>query len=712
MIFLNARPVINHPDYPSEIILTDDGTSKVSIIYMDKRYAPKSKELAHLTVTNPDFNPSEEESDDNRKYTIEQWMYVERIFSNSYPKTTLFDEEGDPILNEDGSVFLGNWDEIDGIVKVHLREHKYVLRRNYCLNNVNMVSQLPMFLNAHNSLKENIYENYMDWQELMEFLSNPEWRIAFTYDEESLDNPPAVPRNCFWEGLTLLSCAQDLALNFNLRYLSKVITRPTDPDYDDDGISLTEISYVRKKRIEYDDTICYEKIDWPVSEASRLIQEKQTDILFPQNYTTGYRYYIHGKEFTTVDDYAFICNLFPYYGEEVEDDTLMQMMSDYLREGHINVDTYYEFTTRKLPADFYDTKEWSSIRIVIEGTAPIFHVKHEPKDLLRAVPRENPTNVNILFQGVVLAATDNSITLANVTDLTNNVVYENPKIISYPNIDTMTANQMVPNTGDLVTYGISNNKIAVVSVAERAPYPEEQVRIQYQGSNVNKVTWTCPGWSFNLADSYFTHPEVGTYPELMIYNYQYVSHDIVEGSEANFNTIDYVTTTEADYYQNIVAGVGSKARITLRSVATLDNVKDYIKRFVTFNRPMKDSIIELAARDWLRNYQYVQVYVGLSDEFTMMECYYSHLQGTSRTNGMGIHPDLLPEFFTRITDAGIVSANTFPYTWATGYTPTHPVSYFGRLGSASLLNDIQRHCGYGYQKRFGELSTTVSITLG
>jgi hypothetical protein len=355
----------------------------------------------------------------------------------------------------------------------------------------------------------------------------------------------------------------------------------------------------------------------------------------------------------------------------------------------------------------------------IDGDGVMFFVEHQPRTLVRSFPFFNQYAPNAVVQGIVLSASTNRVVLTNAYDVTNNRIYENPVTIEAPNINTFTNQNEPAAPKDLVAYGINNASVFPIAIEGRNYLEDSSAPILYGGQEVSKIIWQCPGWTFNISDVYLEHPLAGSLTWYSVYNYEYHEHEVIG---ADFGTIEYPVQSPSSSYQNIgPLSAPAYAKVTCKSKATLEEVKEYIKRVPLLAYLVVDDVdafesplVDRLARDWIRKYQYVTFYVTLTQELSTMDLMYS---STSRFNahaiGMGMHPDILPEFFIRYVYQGDLftyeEATTLPWTFTNGGTRTISGPPAGTTNYPLLYEQVVAQLGRGYQQAFAELSTNVSL---
>jgi hypothetical protein len=726
MIFINGYPAVLDDELENKIVLTDTAESKPSVVYMDKLHAPKPRTLAFVQIANRDFNRALPISDTNRKSSYEFWFWVDQVLSSEFPVNTKYDENGDPILDDDGNIDLGKWRTRPGIVQIILYEHKHVLSRKASLHNVNIINMLPVILNTFNEGQENPYLNYHDWESLANFLSFPEYKVFIDYgriyyEEDGItplpsEYPPAIPSHCIWQQLTLTECLEDLLKNYDCRVLSETVTFPYQENYEAENV-FTYIKWKKRKKIQYDESLVYENIAWPVNTVETLAVEDQCQIMFPTVGTSvsgsgatlyaGTYYSNPPSDSTPNSELLFICNLHPKL--DAFDDLTYTAVTDYIKETHVNFLQYYSFITPHLPSYYYENYEWSTIELVASANYQYYKVDHLPRRNLQPVPVIYDSAFNIVFQGFVKAASSGTVTLDGIADLTNNIVYPGLRILQDSGNTSITqVNGVYLAVGDIATFHIYGEDIILIAINNRDPFEDHYIPPMFDGQEVTAITWTCPGWSFALDDSYFVcppSPSNALFPQL---DYSYVSHEIVGDEGDGFATSRYPRVPNAISHHNFNTPNSSNlAKVTFELAHTLEQIYDYFANNNAYSN-WTEAAIQLLVNDWYRRYQFISFYIGFSQSLTSMELYWSTGSPIGGYSGVGIHPDIVPNMFTRshnVPNSFGETATNLPHTFDS-FTYTRP-NYLGTTHSG--YSTIQAMLYTGYLKRFSELTTTVTL---
>lgn len=732
MIFINGYPALILDGLENEIIWTDSAESKASTVYMDKRHAPSSKSLAWIQIRSRKYDSEEPISDTNRKYEYEVWMYVDIVLSPEFPVNYAYDESGDPIFDENGKADLGDWDKRSGFVKVILREHKHVLTRFASLDNVNIVHRLAGLTNTYNSIMDDPFLNMMGWDELKTFLGSEKYRLQLDYgveyqspEEEVLPSeyPPTHPYNCFWQQLTLLECLEDLLRNYDCRILNKTLVSPYDSEYEDEDAILTNLVWRYRRRLEYDTSLTYTRINWPVYSEEQRINEDGAHIFVP-NVTTGYGTGLtlyagsyHNPTSSTgylSSEYNHLCALVGYSAGSNEipanSNHLTQAVIDYVKQSHVNMSVYYAFETPHLPRSYYEEREWSTITIRASRDRQDYLVEHHPRTRNNLIPNlRNTTSFNCYVQGVVKAVSGSLLVLDNVKDLTNDIIYEGPKTlpVSFANYggDGIAV-------GDIASIGITGTTPILINLDKRSAFPDEMVPPMYDGQEVAAITWSVPDWTFNPGDSYFEHPLYVSNPVsnsyLKCYNYQYASHELVDTPEGAFANIVY-TAYESYTSKQSFKGPSTKnlAKVTFISPATDEEIRNYIDRvYSNIAYPSNETVRQLMVEDWKMRYQRITFYLGFYQALTTLTMYHSKFLSYPGYYNTSLHPDIIPEVFSR---SG-VPADDLPYTWDDESYVDSDYSSVGLGGFEGENTTIEGMLYAGYRKFLSELSVTVSLT--
>lgn len=738
MIFVNGYPVLIAEGLESQIVLTDSAISEVSMVYMDKFHAPASKQLVWVQILNRKFDRSQDESDDNRRFEYEFWMWVDYVLSSEFPANYQYDESGDPIIDEKGQVDLGNWKTRPGFVKVYLREHKHVLTRHLSLDNVNIINRLAGILNHYNSIMEDPYLHMMDWYEIAEFLGSEDYRIRMDYeveyeDEESTllpsEYPPGTPVNCFWQQLKLSECLDDLVRNYDCRILTKTHTRPDDPEYSDEDRPLSYMQWRYRRKVEYDTSLTYTRINWPVYSEEQQMWEDASLVYVPTNYAGVFNStfntiaigYAGNSAFTGNSAYRHICNLAVHTqttsGSSVPAGTNEVTMAtlDYVKNSHVNMSTYYAFETPHLPKSYYETKEWSRITIRANSENQDYLVEHLEREGNQFKPKyiEN-VPYNCVFTGTVLSLTSANLQLDNVIDLTNDIAYDGVKSLGPVNFGMIGSRPV--GVGDFLTLAINGNTLTIIGLDTRHNLPDEVTTPMWFGEEVTNITWDCPDWSFNPGDEYFQHPRYAdnpiTYDYLKCFNYKYLEHELVgtTNQSQSFSTLVY------EAFTNPTANTLFKspttvnyARVIFESLATEEEIEAYIDRLQMLRFAKDIPVLKpLIIADWERRFRYITFHIGFSRSIVTMDLFYTKIAQNNSYFSTSMHPDIIPHNFHRLG----AFATELPYTWEEAPFNNLPGPNAFNAGIAvweAETGAIEVMLYYGYLKRFNELPITVTV---
>ena len=731
MIFVNGYPVMIADGLENQIILTDTAKSEASIVHMDKAHAPASKKLVWVQIVNRKFDRSRAESDTNRRFEYEFWMWVDYVLSPEFPANFRYDENGDPIVDANGLIDLGDWKNRPGIVRVYLREHKHVLTRQIALDNVNVFNRLQGVLNYYNELSDDPYFHAMDWIQISEFIGSETHRIKLDYEVEYTDGesqpidteyPPGIPVNCFWQQLKLSECLELLLRNYECRILTRTQTRPTDAEFEDPNIPLSYLQWRYRRQIEYDTSLTYTRINWPVYSEEQQMFEDASGVVVPtltglfaaqQNIIAEHHYYPTNTFFLS-GLYTHVCDLAYYtsgnptaYGSN----QVTLAVIDYVKNSHVNMTAYYAFETPHLPKSYYETKEWSRITIRASTERQDYLVEHHEREGARISKKvyENLSTQSI-FTGTVVSVSNGFMQLANIVDLTADKVYDGVKTVP---VNFNSFNGVPIASGDFVTLSVTGTSIIGLGIDTRHEYPEEVIEPLWIGQPVTNITWTCPNWAFNPGDSYFQHPLWVTNPAysyLKCYNYTYHDHVLVNTSNQSepFATLVYETQVNNNTEQLFRSPTTSnQARVTFRSLATDEEIEEYIDARGGLTRFAKDipTLKSMMIEDWKRRFQYITFHIGFHKMLTTMVFFHSKFQVSNFYRSTSMHPDIVAAPFHR----GFTHATELPYTW-----DTEPFTdVFGSsagLGTWEAENGvIELMLSKGYIKRFSELPITVTV---
>lgn len=716
MIFIDYKPVLVHPELTSKIVFTDSGECEDSIIFMDKKYAPERESRVWMLIKNPKYNPDDPLNDrevdlpgnpdedpydpgnppplpdplldhaENPYWLFRRWMWVSDIYSNEYPANFQRDENGDPLTNPDGSLFLGNWDDRDGIVKVVMREHKHTLTRQCATDNVNILQRASYLLQIYNSWLPTRFFNGMTWIEICDFLQIQKLKLDYEMEYEDPEDPPTIlpseyppviPHHCTWMHWTLAECLDDLLKNFESRVIEVVDEDaiPTRNDYLTNKEYITEEIYThlvwkRRREIQYRDDIIYTSIQWPVLTDEALMDEKNSTIhyhrlynnysaggiyqsgLYPDHHVLGYNFLRNNWDNTTRSTLDFICNLYPYSPDYMPTD--FDELNQYLKENHVNVDVYYAFTTSDLPIDFYETGEWSRIELRYGKGTYEYLVEHKPRMTWFPKPYVG-FQLYAQLRGVIKYVHEDHVTCDQLWDTTNNILIGDD--IEMPAVLGQFQNAQV---GDIANFVISGDNISLYSVEHTSELVTEQIPVKWNGENVEKFIWTIDNWNENITDEDLEVADHATSLD-RVFNYTLEDVQNLDGSGDPFNVVEYYVADPGSFGYNInLPTTVNMLALTFKMRATREEVVEYLEANTALENIINDyGFIDSIADKWLQTYERLTINVGLSHSVNTFEMWMTEYTFDRVGNKTGILSDMSPGQYLAW---GVSQGNTFPYT--------------------------------------------------
>lgn len=753
MITIDYQPVLAITN-ESSIVFTDSAKSKPSYVYMDKFIAPSANKLVWMEIRNPSYDPEDPNNSEpayvvnldadgnyhskttylehpgNPLYLFRRWMWLENVLSNHLPVNYNRDAEGNPIPKDDGTLDLGDWENHPGIVKLELYEHKHVLTRQASLDNANILHRLTLFINQYNDLLPEKLLNELSWEDLAEFLSLRKVKLDYGVEYQNehgtplfSEYPPVLPYHCFWRQKTLCFCLQDLLNNFLSRILSVTLVSPDPQDYLangqeaialDEADVLTSMKWRYRRPIEYREDILYEKILWPVDSTESLENEENALIFFRKNgqyngspslYNPGL--YYDGVEFRQPSgqrsSYDFICNLYPYVdGYRLSN---FEMINNYLKNAHVNIDTEYEFTTKSLPADFYETSEWTEITLRYNDTNYEYHVSHENRPLNFGHNNISTGIFQVAFKGIVKNAdVVNGMVFSSLVDITNNIVIDDEVTLPIYDVNAKPF--------DVIHGLISGDDFIITDRSSVLPDDEpnnEIITVKFNGDKVRSVVWEILSWNPAISALDLQQTDPAGPGRILNYAYEGVRLHPKKNSSAiyPFERAEYLV----DLAPSTVTNFNGPESPNLMTVYFVVNVPEEDREqavidFLKINelRTIYDAkFIDAMVQKYLYYFERVEVQIGMNHNVT--ECDFFHhkyMKDRPRTS-KGIHPDLDPSQFGVSNFGDIIPGNTggdiaVPYDSLSGVFPSNLYQFRN-----SLFNTY-----YNYMKTF---DTKVSLTF-
>ena len=742
MIYINGKSVIGTLDAQSRIIFTDSASSNMSVVFMDKDDIPTPKSLVWLEIRNYRFDPSKDESEDNPLNIFATWMWVDQCYTYQVPAQYQTDENGNPIVKEDGSLNLGDWESKPGIVRVELYEHKHVLTRQASLDNINILHRLPFVLSHYNSMHPDLLMKRMEWEDLKSFLTVRQIQLDYgiEYEDENenpIDSeyPPGLPLQCMWRHFFLNECLQDLLNNYECRVLSTNKVGP-DENYSvpEDSV-ITNLIWRRRKELVQPNEIEFTDIKWPILGEEDLLDETQSQIFFrtisgfhsnasglyhhgmsgPNVLNQPGRDFQFGVDFEGIkrSDSDFIHNLAPYdiftpHYNPIDFTALEQ----YLKENHVNVNRFARFTTQYLSPNFYSDYEWSQIELNWANGNYEYVVTHEPRRCW--FPLNNFYHKSdVEVRGRVVQNFGGHIIADELVDITNNVTFPGEYQIDLnPELSGLTA-------GDIFIARITGTTFYIQSHSGEDDAPE-LTEVMHNGQDVEHIGWMINNWNPEITDSeleFTNHSDPNNLNR--IFNYTFSSFEYLgstpferivytsdignilgSGNHTNFDIDSALSNTN-------IAKVIFEMRIP--DTDREDKIIEYLRTISHYDN-LDDGFLRAMAAQWIRYYGKVEVSIGLSHEISKFDMFFAEENEQRVAYRYGIHPDLDPTLFTSHTGQ---TATTFPFLFP-GDTVDAAVNidefgYFGN-GMPSSVLVFQRALFKKYYRWFRSHEVELTLT--
>jgi hypothetical protein len=727
MIYINGSPILVGDSFENKLVLTDCAKSEVSVLYMDKAYAPKPKTLVFVQIANRNYDSSKATSATNYLYEYQFWMWVEQVLSREFPANMTYDVNNNPIPRPDGTMDLGNWHNLPGVVKVLLYEHKYLLTRQASIDNVNVISRLPLFAVASEAITPQALENGLDWSDIATFLQSSDETIkldhgvTYTYidpeTEEEVTHPteypPHPPYQCYWQQLTLSECLDDLLIGYDCRLLTNTLKYPWDEDLNSVK-PWSNLVWKYRRPLKYDETLNYSRIAWPINTTESLAEETNANIHFPKTDIWGSGTPLQIGT-SVVNRYDLYHPFYPTLNTVDKDQIVVTEITDYLKRTHVNMSQYYQFTTPFLPAYYYYYYEWSKITIICSKEDSYYEVEHAPRLSFAKQYLSVGQNKHVYGFARYVSGDRYYLHVEDIVDFTNNRAYPGTYILESTNVlgyNNFALNGS-PLKGDILSFIITGEVVTFYVEETNENRPAEFIPVLFEGQEVTRITWSCPTWAFNLADSYFEYPD-RTLPLATLYDYRYHSHTLVDTS-ISFATINYdVRTTAANGNFNAPTDFHA-ASVTLEMILNEADIKTLLDSISTYNTWTSDTLDFIAA-DWYRRFRFVTFYIGFTKTLTNMDLYFSNLLPQNDYMNGAIHPDMVPSLFFRTNreNGTQITADVLPKTFSP-LTLDRNVNKYKIFTTTTFpaygtLYSLQRMLFSGYLKFFQEQSITVSLT--
>ena len=296
-----------------------------------------------------------------------------------------------------------------------------------------------------------------------------------------------------------------------------------------------------------------------------------------------------------------------------------EQLTSYLRNAHVNVLLEYQFSTKALPADFYEKAEWSKITLKYTNTNFEYLVEHDIRPTYFGHNSIELGTFNAAFKGVVSEnLVTNGMVFSSLVDITNNVLIDEEVTLPIVDVDAK------PN--DVIHGVISGNDFIVVNRTSLVPDPEgtpEIIDIRYEGDRVDEIIWNIDNWNPQIPDSLLEIADPSSVSK--VHNYVFEGFTSLDETYP-FETVKYKTNTSYNRTTNLNAPLSNNFATVhfVMSVPEQDRVqaiKDYISHFQGnyfwfSDLSNDDSYLTALANKWLYFYERIEIKVGIHHNVT------------------------------------------------------------------------------------------------
>jgi hypothetical protein len=670
MLSVNFKPVISGVNFNHKIVLTDDAYTEPSVVWMDKKDAPMQDSLAWVTIKDPNASGN----------MLEKWMYVKYVLYEEYVDVIIRDQNGNPVLDQNGMPSKKSIKNTSGYVRVILHEHKHILTRSMFTDCYNVPSLLSHVLQEYQLIEKYNCLNELDWDGIHDLISH---RGVKLFTNEVNDNrPPVVPVNMNWRGLYLADGLDDLLYNFQSRVIELPEVIPT-PLYlktlnHNDPPLLTNLTWRKRQFVNLPPNIVYDNIVWPEETNESRFQEINTNRVTFVNLST--------RDFERLESPTLNSNL---TGPRLRCDKVIAggdrtAIRNWLNQTFINRFLFYAFTTRRLPSIFITSYDWSKIEFVFSYNNYAIMVQHLPRNLNRMPP---PTMVDRkeTFVGRVTSMSPGVITVKDLRNLSSPhrdmYLSDTYALPINPNNFGLTGADMI---GKDMTFQIANNTVVPVSTSSLYSPFSDNVHIQplHNGNVVSHIRQSIEYLDYECAD------EDISFKSTSIFDYTYDSHEINSSYPDDQNEIIWKLQNNYPLAFNVQLEAQSfpTCRVTFKLKATRSELITYLESISSISE-VGEEYVEAIADFWIASFEKVDIVFNFSVSPTRVEwkAYYdSNFNIGPPISGFlsNIRPDIDSSLF--VGPRGVVKpdSQSFPLSFPDpGVRVTNTAVYFNMTGS-------------------------------
>lgn len=667
MLSINFRPALTGPTITNRIHLTDSAYSNASIVYVDREYAPSKDSLVWVTITDPE-NPSE--------YMLQRWMYVEQVLYEDYVDMIIRDGNGDPILDGEGNVQRKTVIDQPGWVLLILREHKHTLMKSKFEDMFNIPSLLSHILLEYGAIEKYNSFNELDWEGLQELI----YHRGVGLISEGEERPPIVPVNLYWRNLHLADGLDDLLFHFSSRVVEEAVVIPDtdfldyidDLDYFLDNPELfSQLTWKKRRPYFMDETVSYDTMTIPNLIQEQIDRERDNSaILFTLS---------SGRDFERIET-----PLSTSTGEVLRCDKVIAggdrtAIRNYLKDTFINVNLFYEFTTRRLPKSYLLNTDWSNIEYVFEPENYYIRVDHQPRLTNRILPSVVPTRTET-FSGRVVNQSPNYVTIRDISN--DSSPHRDVFLRESINLPFSFERNL---TGENLNFQIANNALTPLSTDSLySPWSDgENVQPLHDGYEVESIRHFIEYLDFVCPD------EALDFSINPIYNYKYHSHETNTDHPDWFNEMIYeIELGYGDFWFITPPVALNWTRVRFELIATQEELETFLVEDANFtiNGP---EYAAAAAEFWNNTFRFVDIYFWFSRDPRYIDWAYSPVQPSSSVPvdyGPALGPDIDSVQFSGPKGGTVGASQAFPIIFPLPGTPvTAPVTGIEMSGHVGFI---------------------------
>lgn len=585
MLTINHKPAVSGVGIHNRIVLTDNAYSEVSIVHMDKKDAPFQDTFVWVAIKDP-HEPGN---------MLGRWMYVQHVMFEDYADPILRDEYGEPVLDGMGMPTKKTKRNDPGYCKLILREHKHVLTRAAFQDSFNIPSLLSHVLLQYQLIEKYNSFNEVDWDGIHDLISNRGVKLITS----GSDRPPILPVNMNWRGIYLADGLDDLLYNFSCR----VIEEPEVVDPDNEYLKnlnhqspplLTNLVWRKRQFVDLPDDIIYDSITWPEeSNVSRYTEINTNRVVFSES---------SNRDFERLDSPSPGAGMLRLRCDKVIAGGDRTEIRNWLNETFINVNLFYAFVTRRLPASFVETQDWSKIEYVFTDNDFFIQVRHEPRPVNR-LPHPILTERKETFTGRVTSSSPGSIT---ITDIRNDSNTRRDIYLSDSYTLPIGSNVLggVSIVGKDVTFQIANNTVTLLSTSSLySPYSDAIKLLPYHdGEEVTKIIQYIEYLNYACDDEKIS---LGLDP---IFDYKYLSHTVDPRCSTDFNRMEWEVINNEPNAFNLTLDTDAlpSCRVVFEMKATREELITYLETQPAIAE-LGPAYIEAIADFWLSTFKQVDM---------------------------------------------------------------------------------------------------------